>query len=73
MEEGFQLNHTWFKSERVRERIPDFEQKDIILHKIITLEKLCEKLSYGAPKPVEKLHEVLQLFQELETLLKRKL
>lgn len=33
---------------------------------MIELEKLCEKLSYGTPKSVEKLKDALELFKELE-------
>lgn len=70
VEEGFQLNHAWFKSEKVYDGLPEFEKKAEIVDKMITLEKLCEKLSYGAPKPVEKVQEAVKLFQELEQLLK---
>jgi len=66
VEVGFQLNHSWFKSQKVRERLPSFPNKDMIVSKMIILEKLCENLSYGAPKPVAKIKEALQLFQELE-------
>ncbi len=70
VEEGFQLNHSWFKSEVVFRRLPEFEQKQTIISQMILLERLCEKLSYGAPKPVEKIKEALKLFQELELILK---
>ncbi len=71
VEEGFQLNHAWFKSEKVHSRLPEFENKKTIVDEMIELEQLCEKLSYGAPKPLEKLKTTLRLFQELETKIKR--
>lgn len=69
VEEGFQLNHAWFKSEKVFGRLPEFSRKQEVVSKLIQLEKLCENLSYGAPKPAEKLKEAIVLFQELEELL----
>lgn len=73
IDEGFQVNHTWFKSERVSERLPDFEKKVKIVNKMIQLEKLCEYLSYGAPKPIERVKEALKLFVELEKTIKEML
>jgi len=70
VEEGFQLNHAWFKSPNVSERLPDFDQSKTIIPKMIELETLCEKLSYGSPKPVEIVQKVLNLFVELEKMLK---
>jgi hypothetical protein len=67
---GFQLNHTWFKSEKVFKRLPNFEKKTKIVNKMIRLEKLCEHLSYGAPKPVGKVKEALELFEVLERAIK---
>ena len=73
VEEGFQLNHSWFKSDGVRERLPEFENKEIIISQMIQLERLCEKLSYGAPKPQEKFIEAVEFFKALEKLLKEML
>lgn len=70
VEEGFQLNHAWFKSEKIFERLPEFENKETVVHKMIQLEKTCEKLSYGVPKPIAVIKEVLALFQELESILR---
>lgn len=70
VEDGFQLNHAWFKSDKVFHRLPEFEGKDTLVNKMIAMEKLCEKLAYGSPKPREKLEEVLRLFLELETTLR---
>lgn len=66
VEDGFQLNHAWFKSEKVYETLPDFDKKQVIVKKMIELEKLCEKLSYGTPKPVETAKEAIDLFKEIE-------
>lgn len=63
---GFQLNHRWFKSERVGEKLPEFERKGEIVRKISELENLCEQLTYGSPKPVEKVSRALELFREIE-------
>lgn len=73
VEEGFQLNHAWFKSETIYRRLPEFENKPQIVSKLMKLELLCEKLSYGSPKPIDKLKEALLLFEELETSLKEML
>ena len=71
VEEGFQLNHAWFKSEKVKERLPEFEHKAKIVSLMIELELLSEKLSYGTPKPIDSTKKVLDLFNELENLLKK--
>ena len=70
VEEGFMLNHSWFKSEKIFNRLPEFDNKKLILNKMIEIEKLCEKLSYGAHKPVEELNKKLNLFRELEDIFK---
>ena len=69
VEAGFQLNHAWFKSETVMNRLPEFSEKQKIVSQMIRLEKLCEQLSYGTPKPVDTTEEVLRLFLQLEKLL----
>ena len=66
VDEGFQLNHRWFKSERVAERLPEFDSKREIITKIVKLENICKTLSYGTEKPVSKTEEAIKLFQELE-------
>ena len=63
---GAQINHRWFKSKKVKEKLPEFKDKEIILDKLVELELLCEDLSYGAPKPIEKIEKTLELFKELE-------
>lgn len=70
VEEGFQLNHAWFKSEKVHSRLPEFESKKPIVDAMIELEQRCEKLSYGVPKPIEKLTAVLELFHLVEEKIK---
>ena len=69
IKEGFQLNHRWFKSERVSEKIPEFEGKGNIIKLMVRLENDCEMLSYGAPKPFEKVKRALGLFNQLEELI----
>lgn len=71
VDKGFQLNHAWFKSEGVFSKLPEFPQKLVIVKEMIELEKLCEQLSYGAPKPVERLNEVFKLFSSLEEKLRQ--
>lgn len=70
IDEGTQLNHTWFKSEKVSEKLPEFENKENIVGKMIKLERLCERLSYGVPKPVENAKEALRLFEAIENKVK---
>ncbi len=66
VESGFQLNHSWFKSEKIMLRLPDFQNKKEIVSKMVELEKLCEQLSYGSPKSIDNLEQALALFRELE-------
>lgn len=66
VDEGFQLNHRWFKSEKVSERLPEFENKEIILQKMVLLENSSENLAYGSPKPLEKIKQIIELFTEAE-------
>lgn len=33
VEEGFQLNHSWFKSNKIYKKLPEFENKKILLAK----------------------------------------
>jgi len=61
---GAQINHRWFKSKKINDKIPDFEGKGVITGKLVELELLCEDLSYGAPKPVEKIESALKLSSE---------
>ncbi len=66
VDEGFQLNHRWFKSEKVASKLPDFENKKEIISKMVKLENLCEALAYGTQKPVSRTEEGIKLFKELE-------
>ena len=52
------------------ERLPSFLNKQKIIPKMIELELLCEKLAYGAPKPVVLSNKAVALFQELEKMIK---
>lgn len=64
---GAQINHRWFKSKSVAERFPEFDNKQEIFEKMIKLELLCEDLTYGAPRPEEKIKEAVLLFNEIES------
>ena len=70
VDEGFQLNHRWFKSGKVSEKLPDFENKDMILKKMIALENTSEILAYGAPKPKENIKEIIVIFNKIESILR---
>lgn len=70
VDEGFQLNHRWFKSERVSEKLPNFSKKKEIVDKMVRMENLCETLSYGSQKPEKKIEDALRLFKELEDMIK---
>lgn len=70
VDEGFQLNHRWFKTEKVAERLPEFKNKKEIVRKMVLLENSAEVLSYGVPKPVEKTKKVILIFNELEEKIK---
>jgi hypothetical protein len=70
IDSGMQINHRWFKSKTIMERLPEFENKEKIVSKMIELELLCEDLTYGAPKPVEQIKKAIELFNELEDKLK---
>ena len=69
IDEGFQLNHRWFKSEKAAEKLPEFPNKNYFIKKMVELEDLCETLSYGAQKPIEKAEEALKIFREIEKIL----
>ena len=66
IDSGIQINHRWFKSDKVIEKLPDFDIKDKIVSEIIKLELLCEDLTYGSPKSEEKIREAILLFNKLE-------
>ncbi len=66
---GLQLNHRWFKSKSIFERLPEFENKKEICEEMIKLELLSEDLTYGSPKPEEKIKEAIILFNKIESML----
>ncbi len=66
---GKQINHRWFKSEKVFDKIPEFPKKRTILRKIIELENLSEDLTYESPKPVEKIKHAMKMFTEIEEMI----
>jgi len=67
---GTQINHRWFKSKRIMEKLPEFEGKEEICNEMIKLELLCEDLTYGSPKPEEKIKEAILMFNKIESKLK---
>lgn len=69
VDEGFQLNHRWFKSEKVSEKLPDFKNKSQLLKNMIALENSSEALAYGAPKSKENIKEIIWLFNESEKII----
>lgn len=50
IDSGTMINHRWFKSKSVLEKLPEFENKEEIYRELIKLELLCKDLTYGAPK-----------------------
>ena len=67
---GLQLNHRWFKSKNILDKLPDFENKKEICEDMIKLELLSEDLTYGSPKSEEKIKEAIVLFNKIEQRLK---
>lgn len=67
---GMKLNHRWFKSNKIADKLPEFENKKEICEDMTKLELLCEDLTYGAPKPEDKIKEAIVLFNKLEEKLK---
>lgn len=68
---GLQLNHSWFKSEKILHKLPDFNSKQEIVQKMVALENLCEVLTYGKKKPVSETEKAIALFKELEEDIKK--
>lgn len=71
IDSGKQINHRWFKSTKVEEKIPEFPNKKEILEKIVELELLCEKLTYGSKRSKTEIKRTLDLFNELEEKIRR--
>ncbi len=66
---GFQINHRWFKSPQVGNRLPEFDKKELLVPKFVKVETLCENLTYGSQKPVNEIKELVELFNDVEGLL----
>jgi len=66
---GSQINHRWFKTEKISDRFSDFPKKDLILKKIVQLELQSENLTYGSQKTEEEIKSVLILFNEIEKII----
>ncbi len=71
IESGFQINHRWFKSQKVYEKFPNFPNKNMIFSKMIELENMSENIAYSSDKPVREIEKVIKLFNELKILLER--
>lgn len=69
IDQGFQINHRWFKSPQVGRRLPEFQKKEFIVPKLVKLENMCENLTYGSQKPASEIKEAVELFNEVEKLL----
>lgn len=46
-----------------------FGNKDKILQKMVSLENSSETLAYGSPKPMERIKEIIELFNEVEKMI----
>ena len=66
IEIGFQINHRWFKSNKVGERFPEFPNKKIMIDKIQKLELDSENLTYGSKKSEREIKDLLVLYNEIE-------
>ena len=66
---GFQINHRWFKSQNVSQRLPDFPKKELLIVKIVELELQTENLTYGSQKTEDEIKKVLKLLNEIEKIL----
>ncbi|MBU1136698.1 MAG: hypothetical protein ABIG37_03645 [Nanoarchaeota archaeon] len=62
---GTQLNHRWFKSKSVSEKLPNFPKKEIIINNMMNLENLSEDLAYGSPKSIELIKKNLLLLNKI--------
>lgn len=69
IDQGFQINHRWFKSPQAGRKLPEFEKKEIIVPKLVKLENNCENLTYGSQKPANEIKEAVELLNEVEELL----
>ncbi|MBI2971422.1 MAG: hypothetical protein HYY37_03335 [Candidatus Aenigmarchaeota archaeon] len=67
---GFQINHRWFKSQKVGGKFPDFPKKNPIVAKMVELESKSENLTYGSQKSEKEVKKVIELVNELELMLK---
>ncbi|MFH1631284.1 MAG: hypothetical protein ABIA21_03650 [Candidatus Aenigmatarchaeota archaeon] len=66
LDAGAQLNHRWFKSDRIVDKLPDFPGKKEILKEMILLENLSEDLTYGTEKDISAIVKTVELFNKLE-------
>ncbi|MDP7078750.1 MAG: hypothetical protein QF415_02585 [Candidatus Undinarchaeales archaeon] len=64
---GAQINHRWFKSKTVLERLPTFPDREAVVDLMVELEDQSENLAYGAPKEQGDIERVLELFTNIES------
>ena len=69
IEIGFQINHRWFKSQRVYEKFTDFPEKSVIIKKLIDLELKSEGLTYGSQKTEKEIKDIIILSNEIEKII----
>ncbi len=69
IDQGFQINHRWFKSPQAGSRLPEFEKKEVIVPKLVELENSCENLTYGSQKAAGEIRKAVELFNKVEELL----
>ena len=71
IEASAHLNHRWFKSSSIGEKMPDFQGKDEILKEMNSLENKAEILTYGAAKSAKDIKEAAEIFALIESRLKK--
>lgn len=64
---GAQINHRWFKSKTVLERLPTFPDREAVVGLMVELEVQSENIAYGAPKAREEIEGILELFINTES------
>ncbi len=66
---GFQINHRWFKSEKVADKFPYFPRKEGIIREMVKMENMAESLTYGSQQSEKEIKEAVKLFIRLENIL----
>lgn len=63
---GTVFKHEWFASAKVRERLPEFENKEKILNIMNEIESERNKLCYGKKQDRETISKVIERFHVLK-------